>query len=170
MELLTSAFVIVLLTTASAKPIGLSRHDADIPDTDVPLELFDMNARHSSESWESDESTDSSRSHLTFLDLTRSDESSESHSSESSSSESSSSEDSSEERFVTVPPTTAGPATAMTTERRGDALSTNGPIVIDVTPPAPTPPAATPAVGTTPGATTPEIQTAAPITGNRGDI
>ncbi|XP_051269107.1 secretory calcium-binding phosphoprotein 8 [Dicentrarchus labrax] len=174
MELLTTALVIVLLTTASAKPIGRRRHyDADITENDRLQGLSGRNYWWYQSSSPEDSSSDSDQS----LDSRESSQSSESQSSESQSSESQSSEESSSEEVLitnqTTPVMTTTTKTTITTGE-GSAL-TPEPETMGTDEPTVTPP---PETTTTPVATSPsnvtncvtvEIPTAAPITENRGD-
>ncbi|TKS84142.1 hypothetical protein D9C73_019091 [Collichthys lucidus] len=153
MELLTTAVVIFLLTTACAKPIVKHRYyDADISDDDWKHESPDRydllswqpNESYSyedssSQSQESSEQQESLESH----ESSEQKESSESHES-SESSESQSSEESSEEIKFTDQPTTVMTTTAMTTTTTGGVSDlTLGPAPVSTDGPNVTPPAAT---------------------------
>ncbi|XP_045923882.1 secretory calcium-binding phosphoprotein 8 [Micropterus dolomieu] len=159
MELLTTALVIVLLTAASAKPIGWRlHHDADITENDKLKEWRSWRFTESSNS--KDSSSDSDQS-------LNSDESSESSKSKSSS------EEDIDKTTVVVPTTamiTVTTADRSTLTPEPDTASTDEPTITVTTPPTvPT----TDVVVTSPGnvthCVTKEIPTPAPVTENRGD-
>ncbi|XP_044029939.1 secretory calcium-binding phosphoprotein 8 [Siniperca chuatsi] len=157
MKLLTTALVIVLLTTASAKPTGWRRHhDADIADNGWKKGLLDGKHGWSSRSTESSSYKDSS---------SESRESNES-------SESESSEESSEEVLITDQTTPVVTTTAMSTITTGDGsmltpepdtMSTDEPTITVTTP------LTTPTPGSVSHCITEEIPTPVSITENRGD-
>ncbi|XP_030292246.1 secretory calcium-binding phosphoprotein 8 [Sparus aurata] len=161
MALLTSALVIVLLTTASAKPIRWRwHHDADIPDNYGKQGWLDRNSWWS---WWCSDSSGYEDSSETERETDQSLESWES----SESSESQSSEESSEEVLTTDPttPAVSTTATSATTMGDGGVLSTEQTTMSSTTPNV-TPP---PGITTTPVCVTHLIPTTAPTTENRGD-
>ncbi|KAM6901141.1 uncharacterized protein PEZ65_019321 [Lycodopsis pacificus] len=165
MQFLITALAIVLVsTTASAKPIGWPRHhDADIADNDLTQGWLDGNNRSPGSSRYEDSSSESRES-------SESSESSESRSSEESSQEDLFT-DQTTPVVIDTATTTIATVDGSTSTPEPDTVTTDESTVRVTSPPPATP--ATPVASTSPGCVTHcftvEIPTAAPITENRGD-